>query len=299
MWRDFLYFSRADRRVLLVFSIVLVLAGSGTYLLTFLSDPEDMSSKSSDREIQTFIRSSIVDMQASTDSIGEKLFIFNPNTADSLTFIRLGLPSYQVCNVLKYRRHGGYFRRPDDFSRIYGLSPQLFARLRPYIKIPANHFSTSDYVRKKNAPYKRDTLHYPVKYTEGTVLDLNQTDTSRLRKIPGIGSYYARRIRSYGERLGGYVSVNQLNEIEGLPEGITRWFVVRSNNIRKININTFTFKQLVSHPYLNYEQVKALMDYRRKYGVLHSLEQLSLYDAFTPEDLKRLAPYVLLKENTR
>ena len=52
------------------------------------------------------------------------------------------------------------------------------------------------------------------------------------------------------------------------------------------------FRQLLRHPYLNYEQVKAIFQYRQKFGPLHSLQELRNYEVFTPEDFIRLAPYV-------
>ena len=127
----------------------------------------------------------------------------------------------------------------------------------------------------------------------GTKVDLNRADTNTLRRIPGIGTYYSRAIRRYGERLGGYVSVAQLKEIEGLPADIGRWFVLDSVvEIRKIHINRATFKQLVRHPYLSYEQVKSLFDYRRKYGDISGWQQLRFCPGFSDRDVERLMPYV-------
>ncbi len=64
-----------------------------------------------------------------------ELFYFDPNTADSAQFARLGILPRQIHNIYKYRAKGGRFRKPSDFSRIYGLSEKKYKELEPYIRI--------------------------------------------------------------------------------------------------------------------------------------------------------------------
>ena len=45
---------------------------------------------------------------------------FDPNTADSATFLSLGLPTWMAGNILRYRRKQGRFRRPEDFGKYTG-----------------------------------------------------------------------------------------------------------------------------------------------------------------------------------
>lgn len=130
------------------------------------------------------------------------------------------------------------------------------------------------------------------KYAPGTKISLNSCDTSELKMIPGIWSYYARKIVEYRERLGGFASPRQLKEIEGLPENITDWFLPDSGVYRHININHADYRELIRHPYLDSRQCRTIMEHRRKYGNIKDLNALSFYDTFTPDDLRRLAPYL-------
>ena len=108
-------------------------------------------------------------------------FPFNPNTADSATLIRVGLKSWQVKNLLAYRRVGGRWKDADGFKRLYGLSEEEYQRLRPYIQIPPPvkdvYFTEKDRARQDSLRQLR-----PEKFTELTVLDLNTVDTLTLRK---------------------------------------------------------------------------------------------------------------------
>lgn len=215
-------------------------------------------------------------------------FPFDPNRADSATFVRLGLAPWQARNALKYRSKGGVWRSADDFARLYGLSQADFERLRPYIRIRPEDAARSF----RRSGEEERVFTRPDKLEEGSVVDLNAADTVLLKRIPGIGSYYSRKICRYREQLGGFVAAEQLREVEGLPEGIERWFVVGSQPaVRKINVNRADFKTLVRHPYLDYEQVKVIVTHIRKFGPLSGWDDLRLYKEFSEDDFRRLAPY--------
>ena len=111
-------------------------------------------------------------------------------------------------------------------------------------------------------------------------------------RVPGIGSYYSKVILRYGERLGGYVSIDQLDEIEDFPTEAKQFFVIDNPSPRRMNVNTMTLSELKRHPYINYYQAKAIVDYRRINGQIRSLQQLSTLPDFPKEAIKRLLPYV-------
>lgn len=213
-------------------------------------------------------------------------FVFDPNTADYNTFLRLGLRPWQAKNALKYRAKGGRWRKADDFARLYGLTKADFLRLRPYIVIKEEVLAAS-------LTGQKDTLRYArvPKLAEGQTIALNASDTTALKLIPGVGSYTATKIVRYRERLGGFVSKSQLNDIPDLSPDIHRWFHFDATDIRRIPINTATFKDLVRHPYLSYEQVKAIVTHIRHYGALRSWNDLRYNTLFKESDFQRLLPY--------
>lgn len=220
-------------------------------------------------------------------------FPFDPNTADSSQLLRLGLQPWQVRNIYKYRSRGGIYRRKEDFARLYGLTVKEYRELEPYIRISADYLPAATLVGDRERPAtERDTLRYPVKIKADEHVVLNTADTTQLKRVPGIGSYYARRIANYGQRLGGYVSVDQLDEIEGFPQEAKKYFVVQAPEVRKLNVNRLTLQQLRQHPYINYFQAKAITDYRRLHGKLNSLQDLRLSPDFPPAAIERLQHYV-------
>lgn len=220
-------------------------------------------------------------------------FPFDPNTADSTQLLRLGLPPWQVRSIYRYRAKGGRFHRPEDFARVYGMTGEVYGRLKPYIRIAEQYRWLADSLPSDTM--RRDTMRYPVKLDAGSRINLNLADTTLLRRVPGIGRMYAGRIAAYRERLGGFVSLNQLAEIAELPDGVADWFFLTGTPVRRMNINRLSVEALRRHPYLNFYQSKVIVEHRRKFGPVTSLYDLSLYEEFTEVDLKRLEPYVVFE----
>lgn len=222
-----------------------------------------------------------------------ELFPFDPNTADSTQLLRLGLQPWQVVNIYKYRAAGGVYRKPRDFARLYGLTLKEYRRLEPYIRISEENLPAENYFYKYEPIEERDTLKYPVKLQPEERVVLNSADTAQLRKVPGIGSFFARKIVDYRERLGGYYRVQQLLEIEDFPETAVNFFIIPDGTeYRKMNLNRLSLNELKRHPYINFYQAREIVDFRRLHGRIENLQQLSLSKDFPPEAIERLLPYV-------
>ena len=218
-------------------------------------------------------------------------FAFDPNTADSTQLLRLGLKPWQVRNIYKYRAAGGIYRTKEDFARLYGLTVKDYRRLEPYIRISDDYRPAATLVGERPR-YERDTLQRPIKIDSTQHIVLNTADTTQLKRVPGIGSYYAKEIVRHGKWLGGYVSIDQLDEIEGFPQDAKKYLTIENASPQRLNINKLTLQQLRRHPYINYYQAKAIVDYRRLHGDIRSLQDLRFSRDFTDAAIRRLEPYV-------
>ena len=143
--------------------------------------------------------------------------------------------------------------------------------------------------------YTNDNYVRIVKLSEGETISLNSTDTTEWKKIPGIGSSYSSRIVKYRTLLGGFVYKDQLQEVYGIDSEMYARispFIAEDTNWSKIKINKLEFKELLRHPYLNYNQVKVIMNLRDKKGNITSIDELSMLDEFSKDDISRLQPYL-------
>ena len=205
------------------------------------------------------------------------------------------MTTWQVRSIYRYRAKGGIYREPKDFARLYGLTVKQFRELEPYIRISSDYLPASTlFTQEKPKKTRKDSIAQKntMKLKDNERIDLSETDTNTLKKVPGIGSYYAREIVRYGNRLGGYVSVKQLYEIEDVPEEVMRYFELSQIRVKKMNLNKMTLRQMKTHPYLNFYQCRAILDYRRLKGALKSMDELRMMKEFTPHDIERLQPYV-------
>jgi len=140
--------------------------------------------------------------------------------------------------------------------------------------------------------------HYPAteKFTAGTVIEINASDTAQLMKIPGIGASFAKKITGYRNSLGGYYRLEQLQEVYGmyaeLYEKIIPYLQIDTDEITPIQVNTASLDKLKSHPYINFYQAKAIVEMRKKKGKLQNIHELDLLEEFTPDDLERLKHYL-------
>jgi len=283
--------NRYDRHIAIAASLVAVLALGGLLLVGLSENKTELPEVSKDtlavKEKPHHARKSYT-YAVKTRKVEQ--FPFDPNTADSTQLLRLGLQPWQVQNIYKYRARGGIYRKKEDFARLYGLTVKDYRRLEPYIRISADYQPAASLV-KDDQPV-RDSLKYPRKLEANEHIELNSADTAQLMKVPGIGSYYARRILRYGKQLGGYVSVDQLDEIENFPSEAKKYFVLSPSQPQQLNVNKLSLQQLRRHPYINYYRAKTIVDYRRLHGPINSLQDLRLSKDFPPEVIARLAPYV-------
>ena len=178
--------------------------------------------------------------------------------------------------------------RRDTFRRVREHTKTVYVRTKVVYRDTA-------YRRGKalsEVEYDSVKAHYQTKIKAGEHVVLNTADTTALKTIPGIGTYFAKKIVQYGERLGGYVSVDQLDEIENFPLDAKDYLTIENASPRKLNVNALSLNELRRHPYLNFYQAKAITDYRRLHGPLKSLQDLRLLKDFPPEAIQRLEPYV-------
>ena len=251
------------------------------------------------------------------EGAGVSLFPFDPNTADSTQLLRLGLKPWQVRNIYKYRAKGGRYRTKEDFAMLYGLTLEHYRRLEPYIKIAPEVMARDVIVRRTNPNLNHNpNLNSPLstqrgvggeysslplplerggersKLSLGETLDINTADTTSLKRIPGIGSYFARRIVELRQRRQAFTSPDELLAIRNFPES-SLVYMTCSQNFPKVHVNSSTLQQLKEHPLINHTQATDILRYRRLNGAIRSTDDMALLPSFTKENLSRLAPFLL------
>lgn len=311
-WKDFFYFSKSQQIGIIVLLALVLFTTAAVWVMPLIVKPIRQNTTDTTFWVEAReFRESLKEVERSKNKWKDKyvtyqnsykrnypnykkrtyaqekyeLFDFDPNVADSATLVNLGLPSYVVSNIVKYRQKGGSFRNADDFSKIYGIDNEKFEELKPYIHIAEPNLS--DLASQKKEKNKK-TIE---------IIELNTADTTQLMQLPRVGRYTAYEILKYRRALGGFYSVNQLKEIKNMRtenyEQFAPYCIVDEARIEPISINTAGVEILKRHPYIgSFQRAKAIYDYRRYKIKLNNINDLKAVPELTEQDLKKLEPYL-------
>ncbi|MGJ1204383.1 ComEA family DNA-binding protein [Sphingobacterium lactis] len=198
---------------------------------------------------------------------------FDPNTLPLAGWVVMGLSERQAAAVIKYRERGGKFNRPEDLAKMYTISPENYQAMLPYISIA----KSNDLPPNPEGFTRPSFPSYPKKDTK-VIIDINRADTSEWMKLRGIGPGFSRRIVKYRSQLGGFVAVDQLAEVYGLPpetlEQIRPQLMLTLENIQRLKINGLSAMALAKHPYVRLKDAKTIVNYRQHHGPFQSMTDL-------------------------
>ena len=187
---------------------------------------------------------------------GDSLFVFDPSTADSATFVRLGFSGQQARTIIRYRAAvGGRFSTAGQFARCRAVSPDMYARLEPYIRLE---------------PDGGDSLHR----VEGdfSPLDINRATEQQLRGHAALDARLAGRIFRARKRYGGFVDLSQM--MQALPSDSTALRALAAcmqfdtTAIVRYQVNLDSESLLASHPYISRPFARQIVLYRQQHGAV-------------------------------
>lgn len=230
------------------------------------------------------------------EKIESTLFTFDPNTIDYQGLIKLGFSSRQANTLIKFRSSGFRFKSLRDIHKVHGLDSAFIARIESYIEFPTQ-ITKEDSIKYN----KKDTLQAISEKVEIPFrkIEINNATTTELMALKGIGKIYSGIIINYRDDLGGYIDLAQIKEAFDFPDTTLRLLekslTVNSSELKKININTVTFKELLSHPYLSYEENKILYPFITTRRPLDNLDFLNDILAVDTTTINRLKPYLTTK----
>lgn len=165
--------------------------------------------------------------------------------------------------------------------------------------------TTKHTTRKKEVVSKKITTNNQVERkttrpapVETVVIQINTANVDKWQSLRGIGPVLSARICKFRDKLGGFHSISQIGEVYGLPPETfaqIRPLLECDGVVKKLNPLTAEFKTLLYHPYLQYDEVKGMMQYQRNRRI-KSIDDLMNATGKSKEDALNLMPYLDLKQ---
>ena len=205
---------------------------------------------------------------------------FNPKEYKVDDWMKLGLSQKQSEVVVKFASRG--ISNESELKKIFVIPDELFFLIKDSVIFSVEGTNKADISNSKK---------------EIAIVDLNTCNKEELLALPGIGEYFANRIISYRETLGGFNSKNQLLEVWNFDNEklnkISPYLIV-SDEIKKININSATLDQLKKHPYITYNVANSIVKMRNqnKFNELSEIKRSKLIDE---ELYRKIEPYLECK----
>jgi len=294
--KEYFSFTRRETRALLIVLVLLLL--SIIYRIWMGNRvPQEFSLTDEEREeIMAFIDSFEKKTETRTDSYPlqtenrlPELFPFDPQEADKNDFMDLGISEFVANNIIKYREAGGKFTQAEDMQKIYGMDERLFQKLRPYVRI------TEDSL---NIALEDPVFLFGEKPPEKEipkVFELNTAGFRDLISLKGMEARLAGRIIKYRELIGGFYSLDQLEEVYGMTDSIKNMLVecmvIDTAWINKIHLKSVTFNELLRHPYLNRYDVQKIFSLKNFYGDSICLKHIQQNHILPDSTIDRMRPY--------
>jgi len=204
------------------------------------------------------------------ESNNVQLVNFDPDTLNAEHWQNLGLSIKQAEVLLNYKEQIGGFQNIDQLYKAFVLDSIKVNKWKPYLV----------FNRKAIKP----------------IIELNNATENELVKLKGIGPKLAARIIKYRDGLGGFHSVDQLNEVFGIPpetiSNITPLCFVNKNRIQQININVVDLEQLRSHLYIDYKTAQVILNYRDQHGSFNDVHEFKKIKALDDEFIQKITPYL-------
>lgn len=290
-----------ERRGLLLFLFFMVSTWSaGKYLIYLSAKNQHMAQLSLQEEdwIGYSDSSEALHMQAkmpplSAPAASRQVFHFNPNRLQSDSFVLLGFTPIVARNISNYRKKGGQFRNIEKMKAMYGIDTTLVNSLAGYM-----HFEEEmpSLVKQAVGFHSAGSRQPQRELPPAPPLDINTADSLAFLAIRGIGPGLCRRILSMRRRLGGYLTVSQLAELQVVPDSVFRMLQPQLKAdqaaIQPIHLNTADYQTFRRHPLFDHATAQSILQYRKQHGPFETVQHLRRIRNLDAAKVEKLFPYL-------
>ncbi|HEY4617098.1 MAG TPA: helix-hairpin-helix domain-containing protein [Flavobacterium sp.] len=281
-------FTKSQRTgILFLFVMIVILQ-----LLCFFVNVDSIEKDSPDKGKWLSVQTEMDSLNQANTKYAAKTYPFNPNFITDYKGYKLGMSVQEIDRLLAFRKDNKYVNSAKEFQDVTKVSDSLLGAIAPNFKFP-------DWVNKKDS-YKKDVRYGQKAFVQKekiVPLDINKATQEDLIKIYGIGEVISLRILRLKESLGGFVSMEQMKDVWGLSAEVidklnAHYRVFGFPDIKKIDINNASVKEISQFPYFRYALAKQIVTYRSMNGDFNNIEDLTKIKDFPVENVKIIELYL-------
>lgn len=216
------------------------------------------------------------------------VYKFNPNFITDFKGYSLGMSVAEIDRLHNFRKQNRYVNSAAEFQDVTKVSDSLLATM-------ASNFKFPDWVnnRKTRPKWERKTFEKELVVPK----DINTATAEDLIAVYGIGEALSARILKQRELLGGFVDMAQMSDVWGLHDDVVsnlrqHFKVASTPELKKIQINKASVKELGQFPYFRYPLSKAIVTYRSMNGEIKTEADLLSIPGFPIEKVGVIALYL-------
>ncbi len=234
-----------------------------------------------------------------------KIYPFNPNFITDFKGYQLGMSINEIDRLHSFRKKNKYVNSTKEFQEVTKVSDSLLNKISPYFKFPDWVVKRNQQKQKKQAlvsgVLNNNSFKEPwVQNITISTSDINKATQQDFETINGVGEVISERIIKYRNKLQGYSYTNQLYEVWRLEKStanaILKVFkIYQKPTIKKVNVNTATFKQVLKNPYIDYELCKKIFEFRDEVAELQDISELRNIKDFPLDKYDRIVLYLEAK----
>lgn len=226
-----------------------------------------------------------------------KIYPFNPNYITDFKGEQLGMSIQEIDRLLAYRKSNKFINSKEEFQKITHVSDSLLNKIAAYFKFP-EWVVQKNQKKQKNKSFISNKNSYNKNLTKLSTNDINKATAEDLQTINGIGASFSNRIIKYRSKLQGFSVKEQVYEVWQLEKEVAdrvlqTFKIIEKPTIRKLNVNTVTFKELLKNPYIDYELCKKIFNYRDEVAELQNIKELTNIQDFPKDLYDRIVLYLL------
>jgi competence ComEA-like helix-hairpin-helix protein len=287
------YFSRSERRGVVVLTILSICLFAGTHFFPIFGG----------KDYSKMAYLVVTDTEVTTEEEDLVTDYFDPNEDDYETLVAVGFPAKAAQSLINYRAKGGKVKDVESLRKVYHLTAQDYERLAPFALFGGN---------------KPSTRPSSINSYKGDPVDINTSDSISLYQV-GFRNPVLKSLLNYRRKGGKFKEVEDVKKIWGMTEemyaivsphlkvektgedsersmnyAFTKKGTAAESGIQ-LDINTASAAEWEFLRGIGEGTSKRIIDYRTKLGGFHHINQVKEVWGMSDSLFQYIQPHLVLE----